>query len=306
MRTAPAGALTGVERKLVAVATKLLTCPALLLLDEPFAPFNQPQHALAAAHLLQSLKTAASQLHMNVVLTAQGLPDTLFSAVDNVVMLDEHALPVYAGPPIKASSCSVADATATHMLTIIEACGLCHAVAIRDDVHKDTWPNAHHNDHWSTEYEQATASAEQPAGGPVAHHQGSYASHWQTTLQHNPFLVQRLGGLCICYVQDHKLLPELVCFCRLQLGLSSWGTKEALHRLLPSATASSWGTWQHHSLRLASMKPAACMICGMRKGRAGSNALPQRPPLPPRPCLPPGKGGPPNNQPQLLAMLGKA
>ena len=99
-----AGALTAPERKVVAVATKLVTCPALLLLDQPLSPFNQPQHAASAAHLVQSLRTAACQLHMNVVIAEQGLQDATFGGVDNVVMLDEQALPTYVGTSNKASS----------------------------------------------------------------------------------------------------------------------------------------------------------------------------------------------------------
>ena len=99
-----AGALTAPEHKVVAVATKLVTCPALLLLDQPLSPFNQPQHAASAAHLLHNLRTAACQLHMNVIIAEQGLQDATFGAVDNVVMLDEQALPVYVGSSNKASS----------------------------------------------------------------------------------------------------------------------------------------------------------------------------------------------------------
>lgn len=98
------GALSALERKLVAVATKLVTCPALLLLDQPLSHFNQPRHATSAAHLVQSLRTAASQLRMNIIIAEQGLQDAAFEAVDNVVMLDEQALPVYAGTSKKASS----------------------------------------------------------------------------------------------------------------------------------------------------------------------------------------------------------
>ena len=104
--SAVAGALTAPERKVVAVATKLVTCPALLLLDRPLSPFNQPQHAASAAHLVQSLRTAACQLHMNIIIAEQGLQDATFGAVDNVIMLDEQALPVYAGTSTKASSCA--------------------------------------------------------------------------------------------------------------------------------------------------------------------------------------------------------
>lgn len=55
-------------------------------------------------HLLQSLRTAASQLHMNVIISEQSMQDVMFGMMDNVVMLDEQALPVYAGAPNKASS----------------------------------------------------------------------------------------------------------------------------------------------------------------------------------------------------------
>ena len=98
-----ADALSAAERKVVAVATKLVTCPALLLLDQPLSPFKQPQHAASAAHLVRSLRTAASQLRMNIIIAEQGLQDAAFGAVDNVVMLDEQALPVYAGTSKKAS-----------------------------------------------------------------------------------------------------------------------------------------------------------------------------------------------------------
>lgn len=103
IRFSAADALTAAERKVVAVATKLVTCPALLLLDQPLSPFDQPQHAASAAHLVQSLRTAASQLHMNIIVAEPGLQDATCGAVDNVVMLDEQALPVYAGTSKKAS-----------------------------------------------------------------------------------------------------------------------------------------------------------------------------------------------------------
>lgn len=103
IRFPAADALTAAQRKVVAVATKLVTCPALLLIDQPLSPFNQPQHAASAAHLVRSLRTAASQLHMNIIIAEQGLQDATFGAVDNVVMLDAQALPVYAGTSNKAS-----------------------------------------------------------------------------------------------------------------------------------------------------------------------------------------------------------
>ena len=97
-----AGALAATERKLVAVATKLVTCPALLVLDQPLSHFNQPRDATSAAHMLQSLRTAASQLHINIIMAEPGLQDVSCGAVDNMVMLDEQALPVYAGTCNKA------------------------------------------------------------------------------------------------------------------------------------------------------------------------------------------------------------
>ena len=41
---------------------------------------------------------------MNIIIAEQGLQDATLGAVDNVVMLDEQALPVYAGTAQKASS----------------------------------------------------------------------------------------------------------------------------------------------------------------------------------------------------------
>lgn len=41
---------------------------------------------------------------MNIIIAEQGLQDATFGAVDNVVMLDEQALPVYVGTSEKASS----------------------------------------------------------------------------------------------------------------------------------------------------------------------------------------------------------
>ena len=96
-----AGGLTAAEHKLVAVATKLVTCPALLLLDQPLGPFCQPSEAAAAQHLLTSLRTAAHQLHINVVVTAEAIQDAAFAVVDNVVMLDHQTRPVYVGTPQK-------------------------------------------------------------------------------------------------------------------------------------------------------------------------------------------------------------
>ena len=85
----------------MAVATKLVTCPALLLLDQPLGPLCQPSQAAAAQHLLTSLRTAAQQLHINVVVTAEALQDAAFGVVDNVVMLDQQARPLYVGAPQK-------------------------------------------------------------------------------------------------------------------------------------------------------------------------------------------------------------
>lgn len=89
------------ERKLAAVATKLVTCPALLLLHEPLEHFSCPQDLAAAHHLLKSLTTAARQLHINVIMTQQVMQDADFEVVDHVVMLDQQARPVYAGSPDK-------------------------------------------------------------------------------------------------------------------------------------------------------------------------------------------------------------
>ncbi len=97
------GGLAAQERKLAAVATKLVTCPALLLLEQPFRHFCQPQHFPAALHLLSSLKTAARQLHVNVIIAEESVQDAAFAVVDNLVMLDQSARPVYAGPPFKVS-----------------------------------------------------------------------------------------------------------------------------------------------------------------------------------------------------------
>lgn len=89
------------ERKLAAVATKLVTCPALLLLDQPLEHFSCPQDFPAAQHLLKGLITAARQLHIIVVMTQQVMQDVDFEMVDHVVMLDQQARPVYAGTPNK-------------------------------------------------------------------------------------------------------------------------------------------------------------------------------------------------------------
>ncbi|KAA6423070.1 MAG: hypothetical protein FRX49_07058 [Trebouxia sp. A1-2] len=97
-----AGGLAAPERKLAAVATKLVTCPALLLLHEPLEHFSCPQDLAAAHHLLKSLTTAARQLHINVIMTQQVMQDADFEVVDHVVMLDQQARPVYAGSPDKA------------------------------------------------------------------------------------------------------------------------------------------------------------------------------------------------------------
>lgn len=52
--------------------------------------------------MVQSLRTAASQLHINIIIAEPGLQDSSSGAVDNVIMLDEQALPVYAGTCDKA------------------------------------------------------------------------------------------------------------------------------------------------------------------------------------------------------------
>ena len=62
---------------------------------------------------MQSLRTAASQLHMNVVIMEQSMQDAMFGMMGNVVMLDEDALPIYAGAPNKASSLHVMGSTCT-------------------------------------------------------------------------------------------------------------------------------------------------------------------------------------------------
>lgn len=98
-RLSVSGGLQGTERKLAAVATKLVTCPALLLLDRPLDHFCPPRHMPAAQHLLRSLKTAARQLHVNVIMTQEVMQDAAFDMVDNLVMLDQQAQPVYAGAP---------------------------------------------------------------------------------------------------------------------------------------------------------------------------------------------------------------
>ena len=85
------------------VATKLVTCPALLLLDQPLSLLSRPQQSAAAQHLLRSLKTAAHQLHINVVIAEEVLQDAAFGVVDSVVIIDKQARPVYAGPPHKVS-----------------------------------------------------------------------------------------------------------------------------------------------------------------------------------------------------------
>jgi len=97
MHSSGSGGLAAPERKLAAVATKLVTCPALLLLHQPLEHFSCPQDFPAAQHLLKSLTTAARQLHINVVMTQQVMQDADFEIVDDVVMLDQQARPVYAG-----------------------------------------------------------------------------------------------------------------------------------------------------------------------------------------------------------------
>ena len=98
------GGLTLQERKLTAVATKLVTCPALLLVDQPLGQFCHPRHSAAAQHLLGSLMVAASQLHINVIIAEEALQSPAFDRVHNVVMLDEQARTVYAGPPDKVNT----------------------------------------------------------------------------------------------------------------------------------------------------------------------------------------------------------
>lgn len=98
-RLSVSGGLQGTERKLAAVATKLVTCPALLLLDRPLDYFSPPRHMPAAQHFLRSLKTAACQLRINMIMTQEVMQDAAFDMVDNLVMLDQQAQPVYAGAP---------------------------------------------------------------------------------------------------------------------------------------------------------------------------------------------------------------
>ena len=113
------------ERKLAAVATKLVTCPALLLLHQPLEHFSCPQDFPAAQHLLQSLTTAARQLHINVVMTQQVMQDADFEMVDHVVMLDQQARPVYAGAPNKVRHAAF-HAYCSFVCVIMDSLSVCH------------------------------------------------------------------------------------------------------------------------------------------------------------------------------------
>ena len=97
------GGLSVCERKMVAVATKLVTCPALLLLEEPFTACQAPCDKPAAQHLLSSLQTAAQKLHINIIVGEEALPEAAFAQFHHVALLDQAGLPAFAGPPQQVS-----------------------------------------------------------------------------------------------------------------------------------------------------------------------------------------------------------
>jgi len=116
--------LAAPERKLAAVATKLVTCPALLLLHQPLEHFSCPQDFPAAQHLLKSLTTAARQLHINIVMAQEVMQDADFEIVDEVVMLDRQARPVYVGAPNKVRHPAL-HAYCSFVCMILEALSVC-------------------------------------------------------------------------------------------------------------------------------------------------------------------------------------
>lgn len=89
---------------MVAVATKLVTCPALLLLEEPFTACQAPCDKPAAQHLLSSLQTAAQKLHINIIVGEETLPEAAFAQLHHVALLDQAGLPAFAGPPQQVSA----------------------------------------------------------------------------------------------------------------------------------------------------------------------------------------------------------
>ena len=89
---------------MVAVATKLVTCPALLLLEEPFRACQMPCEGPAAQHLLGSLQTAANKLHINIVVGEETLPEAAFVQFPSVVLLDQAGLTAFAGEPQQVRS----------------------------------------------------------------------------------------------------------------------------------------------------------------------------------------------------------
>lgn len=93
------GALSACERKLAAIATKLVTCPALLLLQQPFQACHLPSDSLAAQHLLSSLQTAAQKLRINIVVGEESLPNRVYKRFPHAVLLDQAGLQVFAGEP---------------------------------------------------------------------------------------------------------------------------------------------------------------------------------------------------------------
>ena len=121
------GGLTACERKTVAVATKLVTCPALLLLEEPFAACQAPCDKPAAQHLLSSLQTAAQKLHINIIVGEETLPEAAFAQFHHVALLDQAGLPAFAGPPRQVSAHS---RTANQTLTGPESNTSCCAVGL--------------------------------------------------------------------------------------------------------------------------------------------------------------------------------
>lgn len=105
--TLPAGGLSLCESKLVAVATKLVSCPALLLLEEPFAASGLPCDRPAAQHLLRSLQIAAEKLHINIVVAEEMLPEAIFMNFPHALLLDQAGLPGFAGAPsqVRLTTC---------------------------------------------------------------------------------------------------------------------------------------------------------------------------------------------------------